>query len=111
MRTSRVNKINCQRAYDLRSQGHTYSKIGQALGISEQYARLLVQVNEVIQQRDPVWTYVLSSRVSNAIRHAGFTSRAEVIEAFSNEPDRIKNCMGLGNVGIAELLSWAGVAD
>jgi len=34
MKPSKVNKDNCQKAYDLRSQGMTYLQIGQVLGMS-----------------------------------------------------------------------------
>ncbi len=106
-----LDKQRCQQAYELRHQGHTYKQVGLALNISEDYARQMVQVNDIIQQRQAMWTDGLSPRTASAIRYAGFTSRQEVKDAFQQQFEKIKNCIGLGSVGIRELRNWAGVAN
>lgn len=55
-----LDKQRCQQAYELRHQGHTYKQVGLALNISEDYARQMVQVNDIIQQRQAMWTDGLS---------------------------------------------------
>ncbi|MEZ0316001.1 MAG: hypothetical protein ACAH10_03835 [Methylophilaceae bacterium] len=104
-----MNKEICQQAYALRHQGHTYKQVGLALNVSEDFARQMVQINDIMQQRKPLWTEGLSARTGRAIRHAGFTSRQEVIAAFSAQLRKLQDCRGLGNAGIMELRSWLGL--
>ena len=111
MQTSKLNKENCQKAYQLRLEGCTYREVGRELNVSEAYARQMTQLHTIMQARKPLWTAGLSSRVSNAIRLAGFTSREDVMLAFQNAPEKLQGCVGLGDCGMRELRDWADVAD
>lgn len=101
-----MNKEKCQQAFDLRAQGLSYKAIGDALQVSEDYARQMVLVNDILQTRQELWTHGLPPRVGRVIRNAGFESCQQLQHALQHEPQRLLECPGLGPVGLQHLRTW-----